>query len=59
MNLSVSVNGLQNSINSETSQKTVLTSSNVKDENSFSDPDKVMHFPQFDYIVPKWHYSKE
>lgn len=42
VNLSVSVNGLQNSINSETSQKTVLTSANVKDENSFSDPDKVI-----------------
>ncbi|CAA7389052.1 unnamed protein product [Spirodela intermedia] len=44
LNLSVSVNGLENSINSLRSTKVVLTSANVMDENSFSAPNKV--FPE-------------
>uniref|UniRef100_A0A1D1XEK7 non-reducing end alpha-L-arabinofuranosidase n=1 Tax=Anthurium amnicola TaxID=1678845 RepID=A0A1D1XEK7_9ARAE len=42
VNLNVSVNGLQNSISQSGSIKTILTSNNLMDENSFSDPNKVV-----------------
>ncbi|VAI04060.1 unnamed protein product [Triticum turgidum subsp. durum] len=42
VSLTISVSGLQVSINALGSNATVLTSSNVKDENSFSNPNKVV-----------------
>ncbi|XP_073114418.1 alpha-L-arabinofuranosidase 1 isoform X2 [Elaeis guineensis] len=42
VNLKISVAGLQNAVNSVGSTKTVLTSSNLMDENSFEEPNKVM-----------------
>lgn len=43
VDLSVSISGLdQNTIQPSGSFKTVLTSSNVMDENSFSEPKKVL-----------------
>ncbi|VAH92861.1 unnamed protein product [Triticum turgidum subsp. durum] len=42
VSLTISVSGLQASINALGSNATVLTSSNVKDENSFSNPNKVV-----------------
>nr|CAD1817330.1 unnamed protein product [Ananas comosus var. bracteatus] len=41
VNLKISVSGLQQSVNSLGSSQTVLTSSNVMDENSFDHPNKV------------------
>uniref|UniRef100_A0A453HQ65 non-reducing end alpha-L-arabinofuranosidase n=1 Tax=Aegilops tauschii subsp. strangulata TaxID=200361 RepID=A0A453HQ65_AEGTS len=43
VSLTISVSGLQASINALGSNATVLTSSNVKDENSFSNPNKVVY----------------
>ncbi|XP_078438242.1 alpha-L-arabinofuranosidase 1-like [Wolffia australiana] len=42
VNISVSVNGLQNSVNLHESTKIVLNSTNPRDENSFSSPNKVV-----------------
>ncbi|EHA8590815.1 alpha-L-arabinofuranosidase 1 [Cocos nucifera] len=42
VNLKISVAGLQNAVNSVGSTMTVLTSSNLKDENSFEEPNKVV-----------------
>nr|CAD1817369.1 unnamed protein product [Ananas comosus var. bracteatus] len=42
VNLKISVSGLQQSVNSVGSSQTVLTSSNVMDENSFDHPNKVV-----------------
>ncbi|ONK55600.1 uncharacterized protein A4U43_UnF1340 [Asparagus officinalis] len=42
VNLKISMNGLQNRVSSSGSIKTVLTSGNLKDENSFSTPKKVV-----------------
>lgn len=43
VNLTISISGLdQNSIQKSGSSKTVLTSANLKDENSFSEPNKVV-----------------
>ncbi|XP_008786787.1 alpha-L-arabinofuranosidase 1-like [Phoenix dactylifera] len=42
VNLNISVSGLQNALNSGGSTKTILTSTNLKDENSFTEPNKVV-----------------
>ncbi|XP_055808624.1 alpha-L-arabinofuranosidase 1-like [Solanum dulcamara] len=39
--LSISISGLENSLQSCDATKTILTSSNVMDENSFTDPEKI------------------
>lgn len=41
--LNISVAGLDGSINSSGSTKTILTSDNLMDENSFDNPNKVIH----------------
>jgi alpha-N-arabinofuranosidase len=43
VSLTISATGLQASINALGSNATVLTSSNVMDENSFSNPTKVVY----------------
>lgn len=46
MNLKVSIDGLDsNTVHLLGSSKTVMTSSNVKDENSFAQPNKVSIVP--------------
>lgn len=48
MNLKLSVEGLENkSIDSAGSTLTTLTSTNLKDENSFKEPKKVMFLSKF------------
>jgi alpha-L-arabinofuranosidase len=42
VNLTISTSGLEASVNALGSTATVMTSSNVMDENSFSNPNKVM-----------------
>lgn len=45
VNMKISVAGLQNTINSSGSTKTILTSGNVMDQNSFNAPNKVVPVP--------------
>ncbi|XP_010904719.1 alpha-L-arabinofuranosidase 1 [Elaeis guineensis] len=42
VNLNICVTGLQNAVNSVGSTKTILTSTNLMDENSFTEPKKVV-----------------
>ncbi|KAG1365528.1 putative Alpha-L-arabinofuranosidase 1 [Cocos nucifera] len=42
VNLNISVTGLQNAVSSVGSTKTILTSTNLKDENSFTEPKKII-----------------
>lgn len=55
VNLKISLDGLEpNSLQLSGSTKTVLTSANVMDENSFSQPKKVPQaslFPNFSFII--------
>ena len=54
VSLTISTSGLQASVNALGSTATVLTSGNVMDENSFSNPNKVIY--NF-YIVRKMAYQ--
>ena len=47
VSLTISTSGLQASVNALGSTATVLTSGNVMDENSFSNPNKVIFAPCF------------
>jgi hypothetical protein len=54
VSLTISTSGLQASVNALGSTATVLTSGNVMDENSFSNPIKVMPF--FRLLLSEWPY---
>lgn len=60
MNLKISVQGLDlNSKSAASSKKTVLTSTNLMDENSFAQPNKVPKSPFVSYIhIANHHYTQ-
>ena len=58
ISLTISTSGLQASVNALGSTTTVLTSGNVMDENSFSNPNKVTFAIAFAFFCLNDHMSR-